>query len=272
MSENMSDDAGLGANATGDDFLTDDGAATLIGGESTEIPGRFGAPLEVSRVVYSRGGGKATPSRPMFLCLHGWGSNEEDLADIMRYIAPGNDYASLRAPLVLQAEGPGEFGSGTGAYSWFHAGVPAGEDRDRDFYAAAKAVDDWVAKHIDPDRPLVPIGFSQGAALAVHLLRIHPERYRAVVALSGFLAPGTVPGSAPADERLAPMTIPVFYGYGDMDGVLAKHESSALSAWLEEHTWPTVKEYHLLDHAVSTREFDDIRQWALLHNIASGVV
>ena len=110
----------------------------LIGRESDVVPGRFGEPLQVTHVQYSRGGGNATPKRPLFLCLHGWGSNEADLADMMRYIAPYNDYASLRAPLTLQAAGTFT----PGAYSWFHDCVPSGEDLDRDAFAASMAIDD----------------------------------------------------------------------------------------------------------------------------------
>ena len=96
----------------------------LIGRESTVVPGRFGEPLTVTDAAWSRGGGNAAPRRPMFLCLHGWGSNEEDLADLMRHIAPYNDFASLQAPLQLSGFGMGEFGFGSGAYSWFHDCVP----------------------------------------------------------------------------------------------------------------------------------------------------
>lgn len=162
----------------------------LIGRESQVVPGRFGEPLQVTHVQYSRGGGNAAPRRPLILCLHGWGSNEADLADMMRYVAPYNDFASLRAPLVLQEAGSGEFGFGQGAYSWFHDCVPSGKDLDRDAYAAAQAIDDWVARNVPEDRAIVPIGFSQGGLLAIHLLRVHPERYTASISLSGFLAPG----------------------------------------------------------------------------------
>jgi len=144
----------------------------LIGRESQVVPGRFGEPLQVTHVQYSRGDGNAAPRRPLFLCLHGWGSNEADLADMMRYVAPYNDFASLRAPLVLQEAGSGEFGFGQGAYSWFHDCVPSGEDLDRDAYAAAQAIDDWVARNVPEDRAVVPIGFSQGGLLAIHLLRV----------------------------------------------------------------------------------------------------
>ncbi|MDF7663078.1 esterase [Bifidobacterium sp. ESL0763] len=248
----------------------DDGDG-LVGRQSPEIPGRFGEPMSVGHVQYSQGGGKTRPSRPMFLCLHGWGSNETDLADMMRFVAPYNDFASLRAPLVLQEEGPGEFGSGSGAFSWFHQGVPAGDDRDRDLFAAATAVDQWVSAHIESGRDVVPIGFSQGAALAIHLLRINPKRYRAVIALSGFVAQARVAGTAPADDELASLETPVFYGYGDRDSVLPKYELNAACAWLEEHTWLTAKDYHTLDHAVSLEEFTDVRQWLVLNNISSGI-
>ncbi|MCH9275341.1 alpha/beta hydrolase-fold protein [Bifidobacterium amazonense] len=228
----------------------------------------------ITHVQYSRGGGEAAPTHPMFLCLHGWGSNEEDLADIMRYIAPYNDYASLRAPIVLQERR--ERGDGlpaiAGAYSWFSVKAPSGDDLDREAYAAARAIDRWVDEHVPLERDVVPIGFSQGGLLATHLLRIHPERYRAAINLSGTLAPGNVPGTAPADDRLADYEIPVFYVYGKNDRIVPKYELFATAAWLEEHTWLTTKSYHGLGHEVSMDEFADLRQWLLLHDISSGVL
>lgn len=41
----------------------------------------------------------ANGSGPVFLLLHGWGSNEHDLPGLLDYCAPGADYASLRAPI-----------------------------------------------------------------------------------------------------------------------------------------------------------------------------
>ena len=150
--------------------------------------------------------------------------------------------------------------------------LPIGDDRDYDAYAAATAVDRWVADNIPADRDVVPLGFSQGGLVAVHLLRINPERYRAVVSLSGFNAPGQVPGTAPADSRLADYDIPVFYTYGKNDGVIPKYELFATAAWLEEHTWLKTKSYHGLDHNVSLEEFADLRQWLLDNDITSGVL
>ena len=141
---------------------------------SDVIPGRFGDPVSVQYAWMSPENAEAMPTRPLFLALHGWGSNERDIAGIMQYIAPYNDVVSLRAPLVLHAPE----GVSAGAYSWFHDAVPSGDDLDHDIAAA----------------------------------------------------------------------------------------------WLEEHTWLTTKSYRGLDHAVSLDEFSDIRQWLVLHDIASGVL
>jgi phospholipase/carboxylesterase len=245
------------------------GPAT-IGRESTGVPGHFGDPLTLEHALTSRGGPDAYPTHPLFLCLHGWGSNEQDMADIMRLIAPYNDFVALRGPLVLAPQHEG--GREPGNYAWFHDALPIGDDLDYDAYAAAAAVDRWASANVEPDRDIVPLGFSQGGLVAVHLLRINPERYRAVVSLSGFTAPGRVPGSAPADSRLAALEIPVFYTYGKNDGVVPKYELFAAAAWLEEHTWLKTKSYHGLDHNVSLEEFADLRQWLLDNDIASGVL
>ena len=246
------------------------GGEVLIGREATVIPGRFGEAVTVGYGLVSREGMDAHPTHPLLLCLHGWGSNEREMADIMQLIAPYNDYVALRGPFVLQAGS--EDGSRDGSYAWLHDVLPVGEDLDYDAYAAAQAVDHWVDDNIPAARPVVPLGFSQGGTVAVHLLRINPERYRAVVSLSGFNAPGMVPVTAPADNRLADLDIPVFYAYGKNDGVVPKYELFATAAWLEEHTWLKTKSYYALDHNVSLEEFADLRQWLLDNDITSGVL
>ncbi|PLS32136.1 esterase [Bifidobacterium margollesii] len=242
-----------------------------VGRQSAEVPGHFGDPLTVEHALWSRGEGHANPGKSMFLLLHGWGSNEQDMADLMSYIAPYNDYVALRAPLPLPAQYRNPEDDGVRA-TWFHDAVPAGEDRDHDAYAAAVAIDDWVAANIPESRDVVPLGFSQGGLLAVHLLRLNPRRYRAVICLSGFLAQGSVAGTTPGDADLDALQVPVFFGFGDKDQVLPRNEHLAMSAWLEEHTYLKYREYPKLDHAVSLSEFDDIRQWLSDNNITSGIM
>lgn len=141
---------------------------------------------------------------PVFVLLHGWGSNELDLPDLLQYCgASSADFASLRAPIA--------YGMG---YTWFgewaHEGVPEGRSLDKQAYEAAEAIDRWVAANINGARPIITMGFSQGGLLATHMLRFNPSRYSAAISLSGWLAPGPLPG----DKLLVPSQPPVFYEIG----------------------------------------------------------
>ena len=253
-SESCNVGEGSGLPGRHDSATRMNGAEGLIGRESDVIPGRFGDPLEVTHAEWSQDGGKRNEKRPLFLLLHGWGSSAADMREFFAgYVSPFSDYVALQAPLHL----PGYPAAGT----WFHDCVPAGEDLDRDAFAAASAIDRWVAANVPADRKVIPLGFSQGGLLAVHLLRVDPQRYAAAVTLSGFLAPGVVPGTAPGDEELAQLDTSVFYGVGLADTCIPRYEAKAFAAWLEEHTYLKMCEYPGLDHSICIDEVDDLREW-----------
>ena len=224
--------------------------------------------VDLTIAQYSRGGGATHPTHPLFLCLHGWGSNEVELADLMRQIAPYNDFVSLRGPIRLAAGNT----YSPGAFAWFGEQVPFGEDLDRAAYEMAQSIDRWVTNNLPDEREVVPLGFAQGGLLAGPLLRVNPKRDRAVISLSGYIAPGLVPGTAPADGLIERYNIPVFYAYGKNDEVVPKYELFAAQAWLNERTWLTTKSYRALDHNVSLEELADLREWLLSHDITSGVL
>ena len=125
----------------------------------------------------------ADSHEPVFLLLHGWGSNEHDLPSLLAYCAPNVEYASLRAPI--------SYGMG---YTWFgtwdYDGVPTGKSLDDQALLAGEAIDRWVSDSIAADRPVVVRGFSQGGLLAGQMLRINPKRYAEAVSFAGFLAHG----------------------------------------------------------------------------------
>ena len=134
---------------------------------------------------------KGLENDPVFMLLHGWGSNEYDLPDLLNYCGAGSaDYASLQAPIA--------YGMGyTWFGSWAHEGVPEGKSLDEQALAAAQAIDAWVGANIPATRPIVMMGFSQGGLLATHILRFNPNRYAAAVSCSGWLAPGTLSAAMP---------------------------------------------------------------------------
>lgn len=192
----------------------------------------------------------ANGSGPVFLLLHGWGSNESDLPGLLDYCAPGADYASLRAPISY---GPG--------YTWFgewdYEGVPTGASLDRQAKRAAEAIDAWVSTNLQDERPVVVMGFSQGGLLAGEMLRLNPSRYAGAVSFSGFLAHGALPGDAKL-ERVRP---PMFYGHGSADDVFPQSEVEAMSAFYETHTTLTEKIYPGMTHSINMPEMRDVARF-----------
>lgn len=188
---------------------------------------------------------------PVFVLLHGWGSNEYDLPDLLNYCGAGSaDYASLQAPIA--------YGMG---YTWFgawaHEGVPEGESLDKQATEAAQAIDAWVAEHIPATRPMVAMGFSQGGLLAAHLLRCNPQRYAAAVSCSGWLAPGPVSG----DAELAALKPPVFYGHGAADDIFPKADVTAMGEFWHEHGTLTEQVYPGMAHSINMPEMRDIQRF-----------
>ena len=188
---------------------------------------------------------------PVFVLLHGWGSNELDLPDLLQYCgASSADFASLRAPIA--------YGMG---YTWFgewaHEGVPEGRSLDKQAYEAAEAIDRWVAANINGARPIITMGFSQGGLLATHMLRFNPSRYSAAISLSGWLAPGPLPG----DKLLVPSQPPVFYGHGSADDIFPTRDVLAMSSFWRAHGTLSEHIYNGMGHSINLDEMRDVQRF-----------
>jgi phospholipase/carboxylesterase len=182
--------------------------------------------------------------RPLLVLLHGRGSNELDLFDLVSYLPASLVVASLRAPL---AEGPG--------YSWYPLNLgPALSSSEVEVDAAVEAVMAWL------DSLAVPasvglLGFSQGGAMALQLLRRSPDRFRYVVQLSGFVIDAGA--DAEADEAVAALEVPVFWGRGRFDEVISKERIDSTAVWLRSHVALEAHSYEIA-HSVSRAELADV--------------
>jgi phospholipase/carboxylesterase len=182
---------------------------------------------------------------PLVVVMHGRGSDENDLAALFRELPDGFAYASVRAPIE---EGPG--------WSWFEAGDgnesgdPTPENADR----AAAAVLEWL-DGLGWAPPLVgTLGFSQGGAMATHVLRHDPGRVRFAVNLAGFV----VRGVQPTDDALAVARPPMFWGRGAEDGLFTPPLIERSVPWFESHTELDAHVYPGLGHSISRDELDDV--------------
>jgi phospholipase/carboxylesterase len=187
--------------------------------------------------------------RPLLVLLHGYGSHEGDLFGMAPGLPLEPVIASLRAPLPE-----------SGGFSWFPINLGDGARHDGEQVdAAANAVLDWLDTQQFTSVSLV--GFSQGAAMALQLVRLAPERFRCAVALSGFVASV----EHPKDAVLASIRPPVFWGRGTDDSVIPAAAIERTEGWLVDHTRAESHIYEGLAHSISTDELNDLVSFLHTH-------
>jgi phospholipase/carboxylesterase len=179
--------------------------------------------------------------RPLLVLLHGYGSHEGDLFGLSPHLPLQPVIASVRAPLRA---GPG--------YAWYGLEGATPESRSEGADAAARGLLHWLDGVQAASVGL--LGFSQGGAMSIHLLRHAPERFDFAVSLAGFV----VQGDAPADVRLAALAPPVFWGRGTHDAVIPPAFVDHTQSWLPKHSTLTERIYEGLGHSVSEAELADV--------------
>lgn len=183
---------------------------------------------------------------PVMVLLHGYGSNERDLPGLAPWLPENLRWISPRAPLPMN----------TDAAMWFPLGLPGDPDPD-DVNVATARLWEWLDAQLPAETPIVPVGFSQGGAMAMELLRSRPERIVAPVLLAGLVAPT----QHAADAHLSESRPPVFWGRGDMDGVIPPHAVEGAAGFLAAHTTVTAHVYPGLGHSVDQRVMTDAREF-----------
>lgn len=117
------------------------------------------------------------------LALHGTGGAETEMAALAQRIAPG---AAILAPRGRVSE--------HGAGRWFRRASEGVFDVDDVIHRAdelAGFLTEAIADYDLGDLPLVAMGFSNGANMALALATLHPELAPSVVAFSGMYPFGT---------------------------------------------------------------------------------
>lgn len=192
--------------------------------------------------------------KPLLILLHGYGADERDLWGLSSYLPEGFVIASVRAPLSPPWPAPG--------YSWYPIEGLAARDPARVTDAAARLVE-WLEAASDAESVGL-LGFSQGAAVALQAMRLHPERFAFAVNLSGYAAPGPLPGDAVLGERRPP----VFWGRGTHDEVIPAALIDHTTEWLPGHSDLSGRVYAGLAHSVSEEEISDVRVFLEKHHPA----
>lgn len=185
---------------------------------------------------------------PLLVLLHGYGADEHDLFGLVPYLPEGIAVASVAAPLAPPWPMPGR--------SWYPIEGLDGRSSAA-VTAAAEAFLRWLDSAAAGAPSVALLGFSQGAAVALQALRLAPERFGAVAALSGYAAPGGLPN----DEALAELRPPVFWGRGTHDDVIPPALVDHTAQWLPTHSELSGRVYTGLTHSISEEELTDVHRF-----------
>jgi phospholipase/carboxylesterase len=198
--------------------------------------------IDGEAVLWSAAEGKRA-HRPLLVAMHGWSYDETHLFRLSAQLHDELVVASLRAPV-----------SEAGGYAWFPSrGNPIGNPRA----SLANAMTGAVLAWLDAQPPFTSvglIGFSQGGAMALQLLRHAPSRFSYAVQLGGFV----VDDSQAGDRVLAATRPPLFWGRGGLDGVIPEDAVARTDSWTRKHTTADIRVYPRLGHDVAGREVDDM--------------
>ena len=165
----------------------------------------------------------AVPSR-LLLLLHGWTGDENSMWVFTR---------KLPAQVAILAP-RGLYRAPEGGYTWREIqpgkwGLAGIEEFRPSAEALVRFIDEWSTSSGVFSDQFDLIGFSQGAALAYSLALLHPERIRAMAALSGFMPPG-------ARELLLRRPLagkPIFVAHGMEDKMVPVEQARKAVALLD---------------------------------------
>ena len=186
---------------------------------------------------------EALASRPLLLLLHGRGSNERDLFGLVPHLPAEAVVVSLRGTIEL----------GPDAYQWFRPKI-LGSPEPEPANAAGAAILEWLDELPRAPKTWV-LGFSQGGAMALQLMRLAPQRFDKYVNLSGF----SMPGELPLDDELLELRPTVFWGRDPHEEVIPQLAIDRTDEWLPQRSHLTKREYQGIGHAVSGEELAEVK-------------
>jgi phospholipase/carboxylesterase len=178
----------------------------------------------------------------LLIMMHGWSYDERHLFALRDELPTDLVIASVRAP-VPEA----------GGYAWFPgAGNPIGDPQPAVANAAADVVLDWC-NSLPTLRSVGLLGFSQGGAMVLQMMRRRPGVFAYGVQLGGFVVNDTQPG----DGALREERPPVFWGRGAHDWVIPDAAVRRTATFSAQHLSITERVYPDLGHDVAGREVTD---------------
>jgi phospholipase/carboxylesterase len=194
--------------------------------------------------------------------LHGLGADGHDFAPIVPVLRlPHARFVFPHAPAM-----PVTINGGFVMPAWYDIRsldrAPDREDAE-DIRVSAECIAELLEREIDrgiPAERIVLAGFSQGAAMALHVGLRFPERLAGIVVLSGYLVlPETLAAEWHAENR----STPVLFGHGRHDDLVPMASGREAFDRVQRHRPPAHTSWHEfpIGHEVDDAEIDVVARW-----------
>jgi phospholipase/carboxylesterase len=119
----------------------------------------------------------------------------------------------------------------------------------------AELIDAEILKGINSERILL-IGFSQGAAMALHAAFHYPKKLAGAASLSSFF-----PSAATMPKNSANAKIPIFFGHGNSDPVVPPALSQKSVDFLKSSGIPVEWHTYNIKHSICIEELKELGVW-----------
>lgn len=193
-----------------------------------------------------------TKCYPVIFTLHGKGSNERNMFDLVSPLAEEFIVIGIRGNRIL--------GSGYQYYDLKSLGNPIREHFNQAMRELTEFIDYATDNYpIDADRRYL-LGFSQGAILSMSLALVLGDRLKSIVALNGY-----VPEFVKTEYPLRSVEqVSVFISHGEFDSVFPVGIGKANAAYFEGLAPNLTFKLYPTDHGVSPDNQRDFLQWLRL--------
>ena len=191
-----------------------------------------------------------TAPHPALILLHGRGTDENDLLELVSSLDPRFYIISVRAPLSFAY----------GGYTWFDV-IEIGKPEPQQFAESCAMLSQFVADAkrefpIDPNKIFL-FGFSMGSMMSLALALMEPQHFRGVVAHSGYLPEPGLPQYRWNDA----VRTSIYLAHGELDPVVPVALARSSKATLEQHHVRFDYREYPIQHTISEESLSDAGEW-----------
>ena len=194
---------------------------------------------------------------PLLVLLHGYGSNENDLFSFAVELPKELCIIALRAPYGLKPYG----------HAWYAINFDANQNKWNDVEQAKESMAiimnciNSAQSLYDTDPSNISLlGFSQGCILSIALALNHPEKFKNIIGLSGYICKEFL--NDPQDEK-AYKHLNFYCSHGKSDQVIPVEWARETPKHLESLGIKNHYSEFPVGHGVTPENFFEFKQWLI---------